>query len=94
MRLWKLALVAQRIVNTRLLGGVPGASTSTAWDLENRPGTNGAIQSRDGRDVLIDFDICRILYTGSTCGGHEVEHLRQLTDPGVIERSKRASASS
>jgi hypothetical protein len=54
MRLWKTALLAQRIVNDRLLGSVPGAFTSTAWDLQNLHLTNASTQSKDGRDVLID----------------------------------------
>jgi Protein of unknown function (DUF1329) len=54
MRLWKTALLAQRIVSNGLIGGVPGAFTSTAWDLENRHLTNATTQSKDGRDVLID----------------------------------------
>ncbi|MBV8453898.1 MAG: DUF1329 domain-containing protein [Deltaproteobacteria bacterium] len=57
MQLWKTALLAQRIVNVRPLGGVPGAFTSTAWDLKNRHLTNASTQSKRGRDVLIDDDI-------------------------------------
>jgi hypothetical protein len=57
MRFWKTALLAQRIVNARLLGSVPGAFMSTAWDLKNGHSTNASTQSKDGRDVLIDGDI-------------------------------------
>jgi Protein of unknown function (DUF1329) len=57
MQLWKTALLAQRIVNAGSLGAVPGAFTSTVWDLENRHLTNISTQSKDGYDVLIDGDI-------------------------------------
>src|SRR5207244_8319301 len=54
MHLWKIALLAQRIVDGPSLGDVPGAFTSTAWDVEKRHLTNTTTQGKDGRDVLID----------------------------------------
>ena len=54
LRLWKVALLAQRTVKAPTLGTVPGAFASTAWDLQQRHLTNASTESADGRDVLID----------------------------------------
>jgi hypothetical protein len=52
MRLWKVALLAQRTVDAGTLGAVPGSFVSTAWDLINDHMTNTSTQGPDGRDVL------------------------------------------
>jgi len=57
MHLWKTALLAQRMIETSSIGEVPGAFTSTAWDLELRHLTNASTQSQAGRDVLVDGDV-------------------------------------
>jgi hypothetical protein len=59
MRLWKTALLAQRLISVPSLGEVPGAFTSTAWDLELRHLTNASTQGKNGRDVLIDGEVPR-----------------------------------
>jgi Protein of unknown function (DUF1329) len=57
MHLWKLAFLAQRLVNEPSLGAVPGAFSSTAWDLKNRHLTNTSTQSRNGQDVFVDGEV-------------------------------------
>jgi len=57
MRLWKTALLAQRTIGATLLGDVPGAFTSSAWDLKNDYLTVTSTESKDGRDVLVDYDV-------------------------------------
>jgi hypothetical protein len=57
MRLWKVALLAQRMIKTRSLGEVPGAFTSTAWDFEGRHLTNATTAGNNGLDVLVDGDV-------------------------------------
>jgi hypothetical protein len=57
MRFWKTALLAQRLVKTPLLGEVPGAFSSTAWDFEGFHLTNATTQGRQGSDVLVDGDV-------------------------------------
>ena len=57
MQFWKTAILAQRLVNVPSLGLVPGAISSTAWDLENRHLTNATTQSTGGHDVLVDGEI-------------------------------------
>ena len=57
MRLWKTALLAQRLIKISSLGEVPGAFSSTAWDFELHHLTNASTQGKQGSDVLVDDDV-------------------------------------
>jgi len=57
MRLWKIALVAQRLVKATSLGHVPGGLTASAWDIINKHMTNVSTQDQSGHDVLVDDDV-------------------------------------
>ena len=57
MRLWKLALVAQRVIEAPLLGFVPGPVTSCVWDIQNDHMTCGSTQDKYGHDLLVNSDV-------------------------------------
>jgi len=57
MRLWKTALLAQRLIKISSLGEVPGAFSSTAWDFELHHLTNASTEGKQGSDVLVDDDV-------------------------------------
>jgi Protein of unknown function (DUF1329) len=56
MHLWKTALLAQRFVRSSFYGEVPGALTSTAWDVKNDHMTVASTESANGLDVLVNYD--------------------------------------
>jgi hypothetical protein len=57
MHLWKSAFVAQRLITATAIGPVPGAVTSSVWDLLNKHMTNVSTQDRYGHDLLADHDV-------------------------------------
>jgi hypothetical protein len=57
MHLWKIALVAQRMVRATSLGYVPGALTVGAWDLRFNHMTNASTQNKEGHDILVNYDV-------------------------------------
>jgi hypothetical protein len=57
MHLWKIALVAQRMVRTTSLGYVPGALTVSAWDIKYNHMTNASTQDKQGHDILVNYDV-------------------------------------
>jgi hypothetical protein len=57
MRLWKTALLAQRLFQKPSLGEVPGSFSSTAWDFEYRHLTNASTQGQAGSDVLVNDEV-------------------------------------
>jgi hypothetical protein len=56
MRLWKTGLAAQRLLRSTSLGYVPGAVTSSVWDLRNDHMTNVSTVDKYGHDMLTNED--------------------------------------
>jgi hypothetical protein len=72
MNLWKIAIVAQRLVRSTALGYVYGPVTSSVWDVQNDHMTNVSTQDKHGHDMLTDYDVpgeYRNLDTYSTPAG-------------------------
>ncbi|HLW70591.1 MAG TPA: DUF1329 domain-containing protein [Candidatus Binataceae bacterium] len=57
LQLWKMGFIAQRTVPATGLGEVPGAFTSTAWDVKSGHITNTSTRSSGRRDMLADADV-------------------------------------
>lgn len=57
LRLWKTGFIAQHYIHSHDLGNVPGAFTSTAWDLRQGHITNTTTRSSGGRDMLAGADV-------------------------------------
>jgi hypothetical protein len=57
MNLWKIAVVAQRLVRSNSLGYVYGSVTSSVWDVQNDHMTNVSTQDEHGHDMLTDYDV-------------------------------------
>lgn len=57
MKLWKVALVAQRVIKAPLLGFVPGPVTSVSWDLQSDHMTSGSTQDKYGHDLLANSEV-------------------------------------
>jgi Protein of unknown function (DUF1329) len=56
MNLWKIALVAQRLVRSASLGYIFGPVTSSVWDVQADHMTNVSTQDKYGDDMLADSD--------------------------------------
>jgi hypothetical protein len=72
MKLWKSAIVAQRLIRTAALGEVFGPVTSSVWDFQNDHMTNVSTEDKFGHDMLADDDApaeYRNLETYSTPAG-------------------------
>jgi hypothetical protein len=52
-----MGFIAQRTVPATGLGEVPGAFTSTAWDVKSEHITNTSTRSSGRRDMLADADV-------------------------------------
>ena len=59
LKLWKTALLDQRMVKASVYGEVPGGFASTAWDLKYDHMSNATSEGRDGQDVSVDYDVPR-----------------------------------
>ncbi len=57
LRLWKTGFIAQHFIHSSNLGDVPGAFSSTAWDLKQGHITNTTTRSWGGRDMLAGADV-------------------------------------
>jgi uncharacterized protein DUF1329 len=57
MKLWKIALVAQRQVRSTSLGYIFGPVTSSVWDVQADHMTNVTTQNKLGDDMLTDDDV-------------------------------------
>ncbi len=57
MRFWKTGFIAQHTIQSSDLGTVPGAFTSTAWDVKQGHITNTTTRSPGGRDMLAGADV-------------------------------------
>ena len=57
MKLWKVALAAQRVIKNSSLGYVPGPVTANCWDIQNNHMTNASTQDKYGHDLVATSDV-------------------------------------